>query len=95
MLFLWTEGRNAKEMHKNMSCLQCLSRKAVHVRKSQMTPNQVRTWPRQQPEHFYAAGFDAMVKRWDTRINVDGRYMESKMFSPDSNITCFTFYFRL
>jgi hypothetical protein len=25
---------------------------------------------------FYDFGFDAMVKRWDTCINVDGEYIE-------------------
>jgi hypothetical protein len=32
------------------------------VRKSQMTPNLVLKWQRQQSKDFYAAGFDAMVK---------------------------------
>jgi hypothetical protein len=25
-------------------------------------------------KNFYAAGFDVLVKRWDKRISVDGRY---------------------
>jgi hypothetical protein len=33
------------------------------VRKSQMLPDQVRKWLRQQSKHFYAAGFDALLKR--------------------------------
>jgi hypothetical protein len=33
------------------------------VRKSQMMPDQVRKWLRQQSIDFYAAGFDALVKR--------------------------------
>jgi hypothetical protein len=33
---------------------------------------EVREWPRQQSIDFYAAGFDALVKRWDTR----GGYVE-------------------
>jgi hypothetical protein len=33
-------------------------------------------WLRQQSKCFYAAGFDALVKRWDKDINVDGRYVE-------------------
>jgi hypothetical protein len=33
-------------------------------------------WLRQQSRDFYAAGFDAMVKRWDKRINVGGGYVE-------------------
>jgi hypothetical protein len=31
-----------------------------NVRKSQMTPNQVQKWLRQQSKYFYAAGFDAI-----------------------------------
>jgi hypothetical protein len=33
-------------------------------------------WLRQQSEDFYAAGFDALVKRCDKRINVSGGYAE-------------------
>jgi hypothetical protein len=82
---------------------KCLSCKAVHnwvekfsqdVRKTQMMPDQVRKWLRQQSKDFYAAGFDAVVKRWDKCINVVGGYVE-KCFSPVSNITCFTFYIHL
>jgi hypothetical protein len=29
-----------------------------------------------QSRDFYAAGFDAQVKRWDKCINVGGRYVE-------------------
>jgi hypothetical protein len=36
------------------------------VEKSQMMPNQMGKWLRQQPiKDFCAAGFDAMVKQWD------------------------------
>jgi hypothetical protein len=31
---------------------------------------------KQQPKYFYAAGFDALVKRWDKCINVGGGYVE-------------------
>jgi hypothetical protein len=48
----------------------------MDVRKSQMMPDQVRKWLRQQSKDFYAAGSDALVKRWDKRINVGGRYVE-------------------
>jgi hypothetical protein len=33
---------------------------------------EMRKWLRQQSKDFYAAGFDALVKRWDTCINVGG-----------------------
>jgi hypothetical protein len=32
------------------------------IRKSQMMPDQVRKWLRQQSKDFYAAGFDALIK---------------------------------
>jgi hypothetical protein len=44
------------------------------VRKSQMMPDQVQKWPRQQSKHLYAAGFDAPVKRCDKCISVGGGY---------------------
>jgi hypothetical protein len=46
------------------------------VPKSQMMSDQVRMWLRQQSEDFYVAGVDALVKRWDKRINVGGGYIE-------------------
>jgi hypothetical protein len=36
-----------------------------NVPKSQMIPDQVRKWLRQQTKDFSAAGFDALVKRRD------------------------------
>jgi hypothetical protein len=37
-------------------------------------------WVRQQSKNFYAAGFVALVKRWDKCINVGGGYVEKRMF---------------
>jgi hypothetical protein len=37
---------------------------------------EVRKWLRQQSKDFYAAGFDAPVKRWDKCIDVGGGYVE-------------------
>jgi hypothetical protein len=37
---------------------------------------EVRKWLKQQPEDFYSAGFDALVRRWDKCINVGGGYVE-------------------
>jgi hypothetical protein len=65
------------------------------VRKSQMMPAQVRKWLRQQSEDFYAAGFDALLKRWDKCINVNRRYVEKWMFFPGASITYLTFYIHL
>jgi hypothetical protein len=43
---------------------------------SQMMPDQVRKGLRQQPKDFYAASFDALVKRSDKFIHVGGGYVE-------------------
>jgi hypothetical protein len=64
---------------------KCLSRKAVHswikkffqdVEKSQMVPDQVRKCLKHRSKDLYAAGFDALVKRWDKCINVVVEYVE-------------------
>jgi hypothetical protein len=46
------------------------------VRKSQMMPDLVRKGLRQQLRDFCAAGFDALVKRWDKCVSVGGGYVE-------------------
>jgi hypothetical protein len=64
---------------------KCSLRKAVHswVEKScklyaddEDVEKQVRKWLRQQSKDFYAAGFDALVKRLDKCVNVGGGYAE-------------------
>jgi hypothetical protein len=50
---------------------------------------EVRKWLRQQSKAYYAASFDALVKRWDKCISVGGGYV------PGSNTTCFRFYIHL
>jgi hypothetical protein len=37
---------------------------------------EVRKWLRQQSKDFFAAGFDALVKRPEKCINVGGGYVE-------------------
>jgi hypothetical protein len=37
---------------------------------------EVRKWLRQQSKDLYAAGFDALVKRWDKCTNVRGGYIK-------------------
>jgi hypothetical protein len=37
---------------------------------------EMRKWLRQQPKDFYAAGFDALVKRWNKCISAGGGYVE-------------------
>jgi hypothetical protein len=49
------------------------------VRKAQKMPGQVallHKWLTQHSKHFYASGFDALVKRWDKCIDVGGGYVE-------------------
>jgi hypothetical protein len=64
---------------------KCLPRKAVHnwVEKfsqgrSEVADDEteVRKWLRQQSKDFYAAGLDALIKRWDKFIYVGGGYVE-------------------
>jgi hypothetical protein len=52
------------------------------VRKSRDMPDQVRKWLRQQSKYFYAAGFDALIKRWDKCVNVGAIYVEKQMLFP-------------
>jgi hypothetical protein len=37
---------------------------------------EMRKWLRQQSKDFYAAGFHALVKRWDKYIDVGEGYVE-------------------
>jgi hypothetical protein len=62
-----------------------LSRKAVHnwIEKRDKSfaddkevETETRKWLRQQSKDFCAAGFDALVKRWDKCISVGGGYVE-------------------
>jgi hypothetical protein len=106
--FLSARGLNAKDIHKEMFPLyggKCSSYKAVHswVEKrgkrfvdDEEVETEVRKWLRLQSKDFYAAGFGALIKRWDKCVNVGGGYVEKYIFfSPGSNITCFMFYIRL
>jgi hypothetical protein len=64
---------------------KCLSCKAVHnwtekrgkrSADDEEVETEVRKWLRQQSEDFYAAGFDALVKRWDKCLSVGRGYVE-------------------
>jgi hypothetical protein len=83
---------------------KCLSRKAVHSWIEKFSEGrstvaddvtEVRKWLRQQSKDFYAAGFNALVKRWGKCISVGGGYVEEDIIFPGSNITYFMFYTRL
>ena len=69
----------------------CLSRQAVHnwVKKFSEgrtsiedehrvgRPVEIAAWFWQQPQEFYAAGFQGLVKRWDKCLNLYGDYIET------------------
>jgi hypothetical protein len=76
--FLWAKWPNAKDIHKEMFSVygwKCLSPKVIHnwlanvslMRK--WVETEVRKWLRQESGDFYAADFDALVKRWSKCIN--------------------------
>jgi hypothetical protein len=85
VLFWWAKGLNAKDIHKEMFPVYSgkrLSVKGVHNwveissqgrLKAADCETEVRKWLRQQSKDLYAAGFDALVKRWDKCISVGGR----------------------
>jgi hypothetical protein len=84
---------NEKDILKEMFPVyggKCLSRKAAH----EEAETEVRKWLRPQSKHFYDAGFDSLVKRWDKCISVGGGYVE-KLFFSGWNVTCFTFCIHL
>jgi hypothetical protein len=77
LIFLWTKGLSAKDIHNEMLPAyggKCLSRKAI------------RKWVEKRGKRFAddeevvkdlsAAGFDALAKRWDKCVNVGGGYVE-------------------
>jgi hypothetical protein len=85
---MWAVRLNAKDIHKATFFIygrKCLLHKAVHKRVEKYgksfaddkeVETEVRKWLRQQSKDFYAAGFDALIKRWDRCINVGGGYVE-------------------
>jgi hypothetical protein len=76
--FLWAKGHNAKDIHKEMFPVydgKCLRRKAVHSWVANVSLV-TKWWLRQPSKDFYAAGFDALIKRWDKCNSVGGGYVE-------------------
>jgi hypothetical protein len=68
-----------KDIHKEMFPVyggKCLALKAVHnwveKRIRHFADDMMRDLLKQQSKDSYAAGFDAMVKRWDKCISVNG-----------------------
>jgi hypothetical protein len=105
VLFLWSKGLNARDIRKEMFPVyggKCGVKRFTSgsgnslndVRKSQMMPDQVRKWLRQQSKDFYAADFDALVKRRYKCIKVGGGYVEKQVFFfqvPISHVLRFMF----
>jgi hypothetical protein len=81
---LWAKGLDAKDINKEMSpvyggsvcCVKRFPLGGKRFADDEEVETEVRKWLRQQPKDFYAAGFDALVKRWDRCIDVDGGYFE-------------------
>jgi hypothetical protein len=47
-----------------------------HFPDDEAVERDVTAWFRQQPNKFYAAGFQGIVKRWDKCLNVQGDNVE-------------------
>jgi hypothetical protein len=82
---LWAKGFDAKDMNKDMFSVyggKCLSRKGgsqlggKRFADDEEVETEVRKWLRRQSKYFCAAGFDALVKRWDKCISVGRGYVE-------------------
>jgi hypothetical protein len=48
----------------------------ANVSSDEEVETEMRKWLRQQPKDVYAAGFDALVKRWNKCTHVGKEYME-------------------
>jgi hypothetical protein len=82
---LWAKGLNSKDIHKEMFPVyggKCLSRKGgsqlggKRFADDEEVETKVWKWPRQQSKDFCAAGFDALVARWDKCSRVGGGHVE-------------------
>jgi hypothetical protein len=91
-VLLWAQGLNAEDIHIEIFPVyggKYFSRKAVHnwVEKFSQGPSKVTDDARPSMEvaeirvkNFYAADYNALVKRWDMCINVGGGCVEKYMF---------------
>jgi hypothetical protein len=85
---------DAKDIHKEMFPLcgeKCLSLKAVHNWVEKSGNRFVDDEKVETEVDFHAADFDALVKRWDKYISVDGGFVEKWMFLQVriSHVLCF------
>ena len=85
--FLWAKDMAVKDIHKEMLPTygeHCLSRQAVLPKQrllgehfpDDVVERAVCAWFQQQPQEFYAACFQGLVKRWDKCLNLFGDYIE-------------------
>jgi hypothetical protein len=86
---LWVKRLNAKNIRKEIFTVKRFQLDGKSFADDENVETEVRKLLRQQSNLFYAAGSDALVKRWDRCISVGGGYV------PVWNITCFMFYINL
>jgi hypothetical protein len=84
---LWSKGLNAKDIHKETfpvyegKCLSHIAHNLVEKLsqgRSKVSDDAIeaRKWLGQTSLYFFAADFDALVKRWDKCIKVGGGHVE-------------------
>ena len=86
--FLWEKDMAAKDIHKEMLPMygeHCLSTSSSHLNQhlsgerfpdDDAVERAVCAWFRQQPQEFYAAGFQGLVKWWGKCLKLFGDYVE-------------------
>jgi hypothetical protein len=86
--FMWAKGLNAKDIHKEIVLIyggKCLSRKAVRNWVEKFSQGRSRVADEARPgaevvqttvKNSYAAGYEALKKRWNKCISFDGGYVE-------------------
>jgi hypothetical protein len=87
--FCGQKGLNAKDIHETMFLLfrmgsvcrvERFTAGGKRFADDEEAETGERKWLRRQSKHFYAVGFDALVKRWDKCTNVGGGYVEKCVF---------------
>jgi len=85
--FLWAKDMAAKDIHKDAAYVRWTlpvtsSSPLIQHLSGERFPDDdaveraVCAWFRQQPQEFYVAGFQGLVKRWDKCLNLFGDYFE-------------------
>jgi hypothetical protein len=73
--FLWAKDVAAKDIHKEMLPMYGEHCPSLHLSGERFPDDDVVeramcAWFRQQPQEFYAAGFQRLVRRWDKCLNL-------------------------